>query len=415
MLRDIAGLCAQVAAKHGIPKAGLLITAMRKAGWEDASKTVSYLASCSVSSNEAPDWLSIVNEKHQKRQIAAEVQELNRRLQQVPEDTSVIDMLSDAQSSLVRAVSSHGQKTIYSLGETLDKVHDQWSQVQAGTSETVEPTGIEALTRSIKGLRKKDIVVVGGRPSQMKSCLALTIARTYARRQKHSLILSLEQSKEQMAMRIASAHKGINTRSWDEVMEPSEAKKVNEALTELHSAPIDFSEVRGCTIPKIEALARYEKARCSDLELIVVDYIQLMRLDLSRQSKTAALGEVVNRLRDLAGELDVTVIAISQLNREVERSPTKRPTMSDFRESGEIEEVADVVLLMYWPAKYWPDEYGRAGLEEYGEIIVGKGRQSGGAGARCVVKFDGAHARITDCAAEQRKRYLDYMAANKRL
>ena len=414
-LRHLAQEIDAMARKGKPPQSGRLAYTLRQKGIENAAEFLSSLVAKVSSASELQTWLEVVNNNWRRRRVVDEVEKLSAALKTMDEDTPVAEVLGGAQTALVNSFIETSRKEIFTLKECLEDAYEEHLRIANGECVPVEPTGIEALTSAIRGLRKKDVVIVAGRPSMMKSVLGKTFCETYAKRGKRSLLFSLEQSLRQMTHRIIASYAEINTRSFDSKMEQEDQKKFNDSLTDLMQWKIDLAEVRGTTVSQIEALSRMHKAKNPDLDLIVVDYLQLMRLELGRADKRVnAIGDVVNRLRDLAGELDVTVVVISQLNRGLEHRDDKRPMMSDLRESGEIEEAADVVLLMYWPSKYWPQMVDD-GVGELGEIIIGKSRQTGGVGDRVIVRFNGPHAKLEDCSLDDKRQYMDWLGKNKKL
>jgi len=233
-------------------------------------------------------------------------------------------------------------------------------------------TGFDDMDELTAGLQRGDLIVVAGRPSMGKTTLAMNIAENAAigNQKKPTAIFSMEMSAEQLSMRMIGSIGRVNQshlrsgRLTDE-----DWSRVDSAVSMMSTAPIFIDDAPALTPTEVRARARRLK-REHDLGLIVVDYLQLMQVSGSTENRATEISEISRSLKALARELEVPVVALSQLNRSVEQRPDKRPVMSDLRESGAIEQDADVIIFIYREEVYDP-ETPRKGVAD---IIIGKQR-----------------------------------------
>lgn len=235
------------------------------------------------------------------------------------------------------------------------------------------------------GFKKKDLIILAARPSMGKTALILNMVTNVAKRNIPTLIFSLEMDDEQLGDRIVLselfAHKqgneyAVSSHEYQTKLSDEQFLVAQKVFNDLYHLPISIVDKRGLTVTEIRAKARKFKAEFPNLGLIVIDYLQLIKPPSdSNRSWTLVVGEMVRELRDLAGELDVPIILCSQLNRGVESRENKRPMMSDLRDSGNIEEFADVIMFLYRDDYYYPDQAKERGTEGLVEIIFAKQRK----------------------------------------
>ena len=214
-------------------------------------------------------------------------------------------------------------------------------------------TGLADLDKKLGGLHPTDLVILAGRPSMGKTGLATNIAFSAAKTGKSVLFDSLEMSREQLTQRIVCSETGIRGQVFlGERMTDAEADAIMDASRALRSTPLHIDDTPALTLAAIRTRAR-RLARQHGLDLIVIDYIQLIGSTgpsygrRNPENRTQELSEITRGLKELAKELDVPVLALSQLSRAVEQREDKRPQLSDLRESGSIEQDADVVMFVY--------------------------------------------------------------------
>ncbi len=232
-------------------------------------------------------------------------------------------------------------------------------------------TGFSEMDEMTAGLQRGDLVIVAGRPSMGKTTLAMNIAENAAiGHQLPTAIFSMEMSAEQLSFRMIGSIGRVNQshlrkgRLTDE-----DWSRIDSAVSMMSSAPIFIDDAPALTPTEVRARSRRLK-REHDLGLIVVDYLQLMQVTGTTENRATEISEISRSLKALARELNVPVIALSQLNRSVEQRTDKRPVMSDLRESGAIEQDADVIIFIYREEVYDP-ETPRKGVAD---IIIGKQR-----------------------------------------
>src|SRR5579859_7087375 len=234
------------------------------------------------------------------------------------------------------------------------------------------PTGFTDLDRMTSGLQPGDLVIVAGRPSMGKTSLALNMAEHVALETGMPVgVFSMEMGASQLVMRMLGSvgkldqHKVRTGRLADE-----DWRKLTDAVGRLNDAPIHIDETAALNALELRARARRLHRQYGKLGLIVVDYLQLMSASLQGENRATEISEISRGLKALAKELNVPVVALSQLNRSLEQRPNKRPVMSDLRESGAIEQDADVILFIYRDEVYNPDSPDKGTAE----IIIGKQR-----------------------------------------
>lgn len=234
------------------------------------------------------------------------------------------------------------------------------------------PSGFKDLDELTTGFQKSDLIVIGGRPSMGKTALSLNIAQHIGVNLNEPVaIFSLEMSKEQLAFRMLCSEARVDSNSIRKgFIKKDDWHSLTSAASKLAGAPIYIDDSPGMTVLEMRAKARRLKAE-HGLSLVVVDYLQLMRGRGNAERREQEISEISRSLKALAKELRVPVIALSQLNRGVENRTDKKPNLSDLRESGAIEQDADVIIFLY------RDEiYNKKGSDNKGkaEIIIAKQR-----------------------------------------
>jgi replicative DNA helicase len=232
------------------------------------------------------------------------------------------------------------------LGVTIDRL-DMLHQSQGEL--TGVSSGFNELDRMTAGLQPGDLIVVAGRPSMGKTTFALNIAENAALGKKSVpvAVFSMEMSREQLAFRMISSLGRVNQGHLRTGMFGDEEwSRINGAINMMKSAPIYIDDTGALTPTEVRARARRLK-REHGLGLVVIDYLQLMQVPGTKENRATEISEISRGLKALAKELSVPVIALSQLNRSVEQRQDKKPVMSDLRESGAIEQDADVIMMIY--------------------------------------------------------------------
>ena len=229
-------------------------------------------------------------------------------------------------------------------------------------------TGFNQLDHVIGGLNRSDFIVLAARPAMGKSALALNIAVNSCKSTKRdAVIFNLEMSKEQLVSRMLAFEAKVNNNNMRTgKLTPDDWDKLAEAADVLSQLPIYIDDTAGVTVPQMKAQLR----RMRNLGLVVVDYIQLMQSPNKRSSRVNEVSEITRQLKLMAKELNVPVLALSQLSRNAEKHDDKRPLMSDLRESGSIEQDADIIMFIHRDSYYNETEENKS----LAECIVAKNR-----------------------------------------
>ena len=257
-------------------------------------------------------------------------------------------------------------------------------------------TGFTDLDKYTSGLQSGDLVIVAGRPSMGKTAFALNIAENVAIQSKLPVaVFSMEMGGTQLVMRMLSSVGRLDQSILKNgSLKDEHWERLNEAVTKLTDAPIFIDETAGLTALELRARARRLARRFNNrLGLIVIDYLQLMSGSGRSDNRASELGEISRSLKALAKELQVPVIALSQLSRTVEQRTDKRPMMSDLRESGAIEQDADLIMFMFRDEYYTKEQSQFKGLAE---CIIGKHRN--GPTGRVFLTFMGQFTRFENAA-----------------
>ena len=271
----------------------------------------------------------------------------------------------------LRGTFQHLSPIMHDTFETIERFHKRKGTV-TGVS-----TGFTKLDELTSGFQQSELIIVAGRPSMGKTALGLNIARTVAVEDKIPVgFFSLEMSKRQLAMRLLCAEARVDAHGVRTGhLADDQWQKLSMCVGVLTEAPIYIDDTPGINVLELRAKARRLKKE-KDVGLIIVDYLQLMQGPRGMESRQQEISSISQSLKALAKELDIPVVALSQLSRAVEtRGGEKRPMLSDLRESGAIEQDADVVLFVYRPEIYLKaDEAQAKGIAGKAEIIIGKQR-----------------------------------------
>jgi len=285
-----------------------------------------------------------------------------------------------AEKSIFEITSKKGRPSFFSTKEivktTIRKIEELIVRKEHVTGV---PTGFKDLDQITAGFQASDLIVVAGRPSMGKTALVTNIVENAAIGSNvPSIIFSLEMSKEQLVMRMLCSLARIDaSRLRTGHLEPQDIERIKNAAGKLDGAPIYIDDTPAISALELRAKARRLKAD-KKIGLVIVDYLQLMQ-GRNAESRQQEISEISRSLKALAKELDLPVVALSQLNRSLENRDNKRPMLADLRESGAIEQDADVIMFVYRDAVYCKacrnkDEFCDKNHEKDAEIIVGKQR-----------------------------------------
>jgi replicative DNA helicase len=266
---------------------------------------------------------------------------------------------------------------------------------EAGADVTGTPSGFRDLDRITSGFQPGNLIIVAGRPSMGKSALVLCMAANLAVRHNVPVALfTLEMSKAEVTQRLMCSEAKVESqRLRNGKLAPDDWPRLTAACDKLAKAPIYVDDSGSINMMEIRSKARRLKSRHADLGLIVVDYMQLMSSGGTVENRVQEVSQISRQLKVLARDLDVPIIALSQLSRAVEQRTDKRPILSDLRESGSIEQDADIVAFIYRD-EYYNDESDQQGLAE---VIVAKHRN--GPTDAIKLSFLKRYAKFADLAA----------------
>ena len=280
------------------------------------------------------------------------------------------------------------------LSKVMAEIDDRFTARQAGTLTDLigVPTGFRDLDDLTLGMQGGQLIIVGARPGMGKSAFALNVAENAARAAgSPAIFFSLEMSDRQLAFRMLAQRAGVNVqRLYTGRLYDGDWERISSAMGQLAKLPVVFCERGDVGMADIRSLARRARREYGGLSLIVVDYLQLMLGADSDANRAAQLSEITRGLKVMAKELNVPVMALSQLNRQLEARPNKRPMSADLRDSGSIEQDADNIFFIYRDEVYNPrsDDRGVA------EIIIAKQRD--GPTGTIRLNFRADHTRFSN-------------------
>ena len=300
-------------------------------------------------------------------------------------DQSVEDIVDEAEQSIFQIAERPGRKTFQSISDVIPTTIKNIEET-AATKKSIlgVATGFIDLDRKLGGFRPGQLIVIAGRPAMGKTSLALNIASNAAvRYDKKVGIFTMEMESNELLMRMLSSASEVSMENMLKGYGMNEKKilRIAGAAEVLSEKDIYIDDSGVNTILDIRAKTRRLKAELKGLDLIIIDYMQLMSVRRSRENRQQEISEISRNLKVLAKELSVPIVVLSQLNRALESRDDKRPKLADLRESGAIEQDADVVLFIYRDEVYYEDTE----KEGIAEIIIGKNRH--GAIGKLELKF----------------------------
>ncbi len=368
----------------------------------DAAKVyLTGLAETVPSISNVQAYAKIVQEKYLVRQLMGAAKDILEQSGEEPDadlllesaEQKIYEIRSGRDTSALTSISSLIVDTLVNLQKIAGPDRDKYAGI---------PTGFTYLDTVLTGMGRSDLIILAARPGMGKTSFALNIATNVAKKQKIPVaIFSLEMTKDQLTSRILSAEAGIDSQAfrtgklkeedWDDLARASEM---------LHDAPIYMDDTSGITIPEVKAKIRRINQDPSrpDIGLVIIDYLQLMTSGRRTENRVQEISDITRNLKIMAKELNVPVIALSQLSRSAEKATGRsdhRPQLSDLRDSGSIEQDADVVLFLYRQAYYNSHQDGaeeQQADERTAECIVAKNRH--GETSTVQLGWDGAHTRF---------------------
>ncbi|SFK96419.1 replicative DNA helicase [Lysobacter sp. cf310] len=354
------------------------------------------LASTTPSAANIAAYAEIVRDKAVLRQlIEVGTGIVNDGFQPDGRDSSEILAKAEQEVFAIAEAGARGRTDFTPVNKALSEAFDVLQTRYAnGGSVTGLPTGYTEFDEMTAGLQNTDLLIIAARPAMGKTTLALNMAEYAAFRSKKAVaVFSMEMSASQLALRLISSVGRVNAqRLRSGQLEDEDWSRVTSAIRQLREAKIFIDDTPGLSPDVLRAKSRRLK-REHDLGLIVIDYLQLMSVPGNSENRATEISEISRSLKHLAKELNLPVIALSQLNRSLEQRADKRPVMADLRESGAIEQDADVIVFIYRDDYYNKETSPDKGLAE---VIIGKQR-SGPTGS-LKLKFFGEYTRFDNLA-----------------
>jgi replicative DNA helicase len=277
------------------------------------------------------------------------------------EEANDAEIAIDRAESILFEISQHRTTGGFeSLATLLGQAYDRLEYLHEHRGQILGiPSGLGQLDLLLGGFQPSDLIILAARPSVGKTSLALNIAQHAAVREgKKVAVFSLEMSREQLALRLLSAESGINPRPLQTgFVDETDWSKIAQVMNDMHNAPLWIDDQPGLSVMELRTKARRLEAEQKGLDLVIVDYLQLMQASTPSRdaNRVQEVSEISRGLKELARELKVPVIALSQLSRGVEQRGTAEPRLSALRESGSLEQDADVVLFLYREGEQNPE------------------------------------------------------------
>jgi replicative DNA helicase len=361
-----------------------LVEELRRRGELDAVEDPVYITELTSNITTAANveyHARIVLEKALMRSLISASSEVASRAFTDTEDA--LDLLDEAEAKIFQISERRLKKSFTPIKRALQDTFEVLQDIHGKHSGiTGAPTGFTELDNLTGGFQNSDLIIVAGRPSQGKTAFALSIARNAALHPMKRVgvaIFSIEMSEQQLVIRLLSAEAKVNAHALRTGRLADEKwKNLSRIVGKLAEAKIFIDDTPALSILELRAKARRLKAE-HDIGMVIVDYLQLIQGSKNAESREREISMISRSLKALAKELNIPVVALSQLNRAVENRPDRRPLLADLRESGAIEQDADVVLFVHRPETYGiqeikDDELGTVPSEGMAEIIIGKQR-----------------------------------------
>jgi replicative DNA helicase len=321
------------------------------------------LAALVPASANAAHWAEIVHEMALLRGLGRAGLEISRMAHERGAETP--ELLARAEQLVFELASGRKQQNLVLFKEALLETFRQISDLyQSGDDVTGVASGFRDLDRITAGFQPGNLIVLAARPSMGKSGLALSIAANVVRKKLPCVFFSLEMSRSEIAQRLMCMEAKVDSHNLRTGrLSPDEWPRLTKACALLEDVPLFVDDTPSLSLLELRSRVQTLKRRERDLSLVVVDYLQLMTSGVSEESRLQEVSAISRGLKAIARDLDLPVIALSQLSRAVEQRTDKRPILSDLRESGGIEQDADVVMFVYRDDYYNKDSES-AGLAE---------------------------------------------------
>ena len=351
----------------------------------------------SVSNVEA--YVKIIREKYELRSLILAAKEIINDASDEANEASVV--LDRAEQRIYEIANLRASQGLRPLNEVMLEAFEHLMLMETDRREEFigVPSGISALDEVTSGLNKSDLIILAARPGMGKTSFALNITRNVAVQQHRKVaFFSLEMTREQLALRILSAESGVSSHKLREGrLSPDEWTAIADAASRLHNAPIYMDEASNISVTEMKAKLR----RMGDVGLVVIDYLQLMS-GKNTANRVQDISDITRSLKVMAKEISVPVICLSQLNRLAEGRKEHKPMLSDLRDSGSIEQDADIVLMLYRPGYYAGTEGQEAPQNvDQSKAVCSVVKNRHGETGDIELHWDGATTRFTSIAKQQ--------------
>ena len=360
----------------------LVLEELKQNGTYDEAAGKNYLAQLaqSVPSVEnVESYARIIKEKYYLRTLMEAAEEMLKNA--ANEELSADTIMDAAEQKIYNIRQGNKENEPVLLSDILrDEVYDNLQKITS--PETAEeskgiPTGFSLLDKYMTGLNKSDLILIGARPAMGKTSFALNIARNIAVKAKKKVVFfSLEMGREQLAQRVLSTEARVESQKMRTgELTDDDWSRIGQATLALNDAELYFDDTSTITVPEMKARVR----KMRDVDCVIIDYLQLMTGTKRTESRVQEVSEITRSLKLMAKDLKIPVITCSQLSRSTEgRGKSHKPQLSDLRESGSIEQDADIVLMLYRESYYDEDKNETVVTDESkAQVIIAKNRHGG--------------------------------------
>ena len=387
----------------------LLVSRLRTAGDFEKVGGAAYLAKLSgavANAGHAVYYGGIVTEKAVYRKLIESSTEILRDAYDQSSDAR--ELCSQAEQKVFAIMDGRSAQSLHSLSDVLHQAMDRMDARMRGEfTEGSVATGFTKFDEMTGGLHNGELIILAARPSMGKTALAMNMAEHASIDQKApTLFVSLEMSGIELADRMLCSLARVNGRHLRTgFLKPDDHTRLIEKADQISEAPLYVDDSPSRTVSEIAAAARRIKRRQGNLGMIVIDYLQLIEPDNSRDPRQEQVAKIARRLKGMARELEVPLLCLSQLNRQAEDSKDHRPRLSHLRESGAIEQDADVVMFVH-REEYYHRGDDRAQYAGQAEIIIAK--QRNGPIGDVELTWEADFTRFSDRAPERHNEFDDY-------
>ncbi|MBT5216565.1 MAG: replicative DNA helicase [Gammaproteobacteria bacterium] len=365
----------------------------------EVTPAIDYLANLienTAGNSNIKEYAKIIREKALLRDLISISNEITQSAYQ-PEGRSPSELVDQAEANIFEIAERGNRNVNFSnMKDLVKEAYDELDQrSQGGGGLTGVESGFRELDKITAGLQKGELIIIAGRPSMGKTAFALNIAEHVALADnKPVAIFSMEMSASSLAQRMISSLGRVNAHSVKTgKLEEKDWHRIDGAIQQMRNAPIFIDDTPSLNPIEIRARARRIQ-REKGLSLIVIDYLQLMQVSGTKENRATEISEISRNLKALARELNIPIIALSQLNRSVEQRTDKKPQMSDLRESGAIEQDADLIAFIYREEVYDPE------TDKKGIALIDIAKQRNGAIGSFNLTFLGRYTKFENWAPE---------------